>query len=177
MRRFPEELTQRFEAREILGVGGMGCVYRAHEPDLDRDVAIKLALKPNLQYLERMRREARALSEIRHPNVVEVYDFGVAGEQAYLVMEYLDGLPLNEVPEEDVWPAILQVADALEVLHAREVVHRDLKPQNILVTRDGRAVLLDFGLVKSAEATVMTATGAMVGTLPFLPFRNGISPN
>lgn len=169
MSHLPEELRERFRPRELLGEGGMGRVIRAYEVALDRDVAIKLALRPDPGLLERLRREARTLSEIRNPHVVEVYDFGVAGDQAYLVMEYLDGLPLDEVPLEEVVPAILQVADALEVLHERGVLHRDLKPQNVLVTRAGRAVLLDFGLVKGPEVTAMTATGALVGTLPFLP--------
>ncbi|HEU5369870.1 MAG TPA: serine/threonine-protein kinase, partial [Ktedonobacterales bacterium] len=167
-----------YEIRALLGAGGMGQVYRAHDPRLERDVAIKvlsasLAQEPG--YLERFRREARAVARLNHPNVVQVYDFGEQGDLTYLVMPLISGGTLREylahrqvLPLAEALAITEQVATALQYAHERGLVHRDVKPANILMTAEGRALLSDFGIVrlvqKEDNATTLTHMGAFVGS-------------
>lgn len=167
---FPEALRERYEPRRVLGQGGMGTVFLAREEELRRDVAIKvLKGDHDPQGVERLKREGRILAEIRHPHVVKLFDFGVLEEGPYLVMECVDGVPLVDAElAGDPLDVMLPIADALEELHRQDVLHRDVKPQNIMVAADGRPVLLDFGIVKPKEHTAMTATGMVLGTPAFL---------
>src|SRR5579862_7758884 len=130
-----------FEILGPIGKGGMGEVYRAHDPRLGRDVAIKVSAQ---QFSERFEREAKAIAALNHPNICTLHDVG----PNYLVMEHVEGKPLNgPLPLDDALRCAIQIATALDAAHRKGIVHRDLKPANILVTRAG-IKLLDFGLAK-----------------------------
>jgi serine/threonine protein kinase/tetratricopeptide (TPR) repeat protein len=158
-----------------LGEGGMGAVYVAHDPRLDREVALKVIRKEaaDVGSAERLLREARAAARVNHPNVCQIYEAGQAEGEPYLVMELLEGEPLSHRLERGALPlaeaasTILQVLSALAALHARGVIHRDLKPGNIFLSTHGVKVL-DFGLAKPAvgEKTELqlTQTGVVMGT-------------
>ena len=176
----------RYRLTELIGAGGMGLVYSAEHTGLLRRVAIKLLL-PSLdgaEFLERFRREARMLAELRHPNIVEIYDFDVtsAGVPFY-AMELLDGMSLASALQRrqgprslaSIAPGLRQIGAALDHAHRRQVIHRDLKPDNIYLARiDGeiRIKLLDFGIAKKlggdSSNTGLTGTGAMLGTPLYL---------
>lgn len=172
-------LGGRYRLRREIARGGMATVYLALDEVLEREVALK-TLHPHLAidetFLDRFRREARAAAALAHPNVVAVYDWGEADDQAYLVMEHVDGPSLREVlrrrgrlsPRETV--AILAPAAAgLAAAHARDVVHRDVKPENILIAASGAVKVADFGLARATAATQQTfAPGALVGSPHYL---------
>src|ERR1700686_3632478 len=124
-----------------IGAGGMGEVYRAKDPRLNRDVAIKVSAN---QFSERFEREAKAIAALNHPNICQIYDIGTN----YLVMEYIEGeSPKGPLPLDKALEYSAQIADALDAAHTKKITHRDLKPANILVTKQGLK-LLDFGLAK-----------------------------
>src|SRR5277367_6625233 len=135
-----------YEIISQIGAGGMGVVYKAHDPRLDRIVALKVSTE---EYSERFEREARAVAALNHPNICQIYDVG----PNFLVLEFLDGNPLLSqaelaaLPLERALEYAEQICDALEVAHRKGTVHRDLKPANIVVTKAG-IKLLDFGLAK-----------------------------
>ena len=160
----------------MLGRGAMGVVYRAHDPVIDRTVAIKLVLAELLDgddrasYVARFQREAQAAGRCAHPNIVGVFDFAMHGANPYLAMEYVDGVPLSQVPRgpapAPVGEAVdvaAQVLDGLAAAHALGVIHRDIKPANILLPRRGRVKVADFGISR-LDASAMTGTGTVVGT-------------
>jgi serine/threonine-protein kinase len=171
-----------------LGAGGMGVVYRARDERLERDVALKV-LPPGFlsdeNARERFRREARALSQLNHPNICTVYDVGEHDGQIYIAMECIGGQPLSALVRGGALPATtairyaLQIADAMDHAHERGILHRDLKSSNIIVTPEGRAKVLDFGLAKrmgesshketapGADAT-LTKAGALIGTIAYM---------
>jgi eukaryotic-like serine/threonine-protein kinase len=165
----------RIEAR--LGQGGMGMVFRAAGDD-GRVVALKVLrdeLVADEAFRRRLAREARAAAEVRHPNLVPVLDVGEAGGRVYLAAGYVEGRSLAErlaadgplgVPE--LVRLAAEVGDGLEALHGRGIVHRDVKPANILLATDGTAVLGDFGLAKNRAWTVLTRPGQVLGTLAYL---------
>jgi TolB-like protein/predicted Ser/Thr protein kinase len=159
-----------------IGSGGMGAVYRATDARLNRVVAIKVSAA---QFSERFEREAKAIAALNHPNICQIYDIG----PNYLVMEYVDGLPIvargqAPIPQDKALRLAIQIASAMEAAHAKGIVHRDLKPANILVTADGIAKLLDFGLAKrsmeSSSPEELTATldatqvGMILGTPAYM---------
>jgi eukaryotic-like serine/threonine-protein kinase len=154
-----------YEIVSQLGVGGMGVVYRARDTRLGRDVAIKvlpeqLAADPDRVY--RFEQEARAVAALNHPNICQIYDVG----PGYLVLEYIEGAPLSgPLPIEAATRIAAQIADALDTAHRRGILHRDLKPANVLVTPDGRAKLLDFGLAKTLAPAESDLTRTMAGTI------------
>jgi serine/threonine-protein kinase len=169
----PEILAGRYELGEVIGHGGMSVVRRAVDRQLQRDVAVKLLRPAYAAHVDSRRRfeeEARAAARISHPSVVTVFDSGEDGEQAFLVMECLPGRTLAEVladgplPAEQVRSIAGQLLGALAAAHAVGVVHRDVKPGNVLMTPDGKAKLADFGIAKTAETPDLTATGLVVGT-------------
>jgi serine/threonine protein kinase len=155
-----------YEILASIGSGGMGEVYRARDPRLNRDVAIK-QLKGS--HGARFEQEARAIAAVNHPHICQIYDIG----PDYLVMEYVEGKPLGgPLRLEDAVKLALQIAGALEEAHGRGILHRDLKPGNILVTGKGAAKLLDFGLAKlmTASDTNVTKTteGTVLGTAAYM---------
>jgi serine/threonine protein kinase len=172
-----EELG-RYQVENVLGGGGMALVYRARDEELDRPVAIKL-LADNLAadeaFRKRFLREARLAAQLAHPNVVQVYDSGEADGRPYIVMEYVEGETLADVlarrkrlaPAEAVELA-LQVCSGLEHAHRAGLVHRDIKPQNLLIRGDGTVKIVDFGIARSAHGTRLTETGSVLGTAAYL---------
>ena len=163
-----------YEIVELLGAGGMGEVYRARDPRLDRDVAIKVlprAVSTDSDRLRRLQDEARAVAVLSHPHICQIFDVGAD----YLVFEFIAGQPLSgPLPVSHAIEIAIQIASALEAAHSRGILHRDLKPQNIMVTASGDAKLLDFGLAKLSvprredlQATRTTA-GTVLGTAAYM---------
>jgi dipeptidyl aminopeptidase/acylaminoacyl peptidase len=177
-----------YEIIAPLGAGGMGEVYRARDTKLGRDVAVKVLpadLANNPESLSRFEREARAVAALSHPNILAIHDFGRQGETAYAVMELLEGETLRARLEHGALPArkavelAVQIAEGLGAAHEKGIVHRDLKPENVFVTSQGRAKLLDFGLVKQTSlgggadsalqtAENQTAAGTILGTVRYM---------
>ncbi|HXX94064.1 MAG TPA: serine/threonine-protein kinase, partial [Planctomycetota bacterium] len=165
----------RYEIQDVLGRGGMGVVYRARQPDLDRIVALKV-LSPRLSadrsFVERFGHEAKALARLNHPHIVTVHDSGVEAGTPYLAMEYVEGESLRKrMAEGRLRPELAlsivpQLCDALEYAHAQGIIHRDIKPENILCDRGGQVKIADFGLamIVGAEAPRLTRTDAVLGT-------------
>jgi len=173
---------------EKIGAGGMGEVYRAHDEQLDRDVALKVLPAHTLTdeiARARLLREARAAAALNHPHICTIHEVGEAGGQAYIAMELVEGKPLSALvpgqglPVETVLRFGSQIADALAHAHERRIVHRDLKSANVVITPEGRAKVLDFGLAKRisgeelAEVTTrsqasLTQAGALIGTVPYM---------
>ena len=171
----------RYELGELLGSGGTGSVRRAHDPVLDRPVAIKLLRSGAGDDVmrARLRAEAQLAGQLQHPGIAQVYDFGEdasGGEAApYIVMQYVQGASLWQVlrdrrslPPHEVMDIVAQVAAALQVAHEAGIVHRDLKPGNMLLTPEGRVVLVDFGIARSADTEPLTMTGTIVGTADYI---------
>ena len=140
---------------DLLGAGGMGDVYRAHDERLRRDVAVKLMSEEGSGDAARMRQmqqEARAASQLSHPNILAVFDVGTHGERMYVVTELLEGESLREVVRRGPVPwrralgLAVQLAEGLAVAHERGIIHRDIKPDNVFLTGDGRIKILDFGV-------------------------------
>ncbi len=167
-------IMSRFKVRERLGSGGFGTVYRAWDERLERDVAVKV-IELGGQPVERVMREAQAVARLNHPSVVTLYELGEDGRSAYLVSELIDGATLaemqrqGELSDRDVGEAAADLCDALEHAHSRGVVHRDIKPQNVLLAADERrAKLMDFGIARFLDGAGITATGDIVGTLAYM---------
>jgi serine/threonine-protein kinase len=171
-------INGRFRLDEQVGTGGMSTVYRAFDETLERTVAIKLmhrSLSGDPDQLERFRREARAAARLSHPHVVTVIDAGEDDGHPFIVFEYVDGETLkSRIKRTGPLPVVEAVAYAIEVgralgaAHAERIVHRDVKPQNVLVDRDGRAKVTDFGIARSLEDGGLTATGRVVGTTDYV---------
>src|SRR5471030_2473402 len=158
-----------YEILNPIGAGGMGEVYRARDTRLDRTVAIKVSKEA---FSQRFEREARAVAALDHPNICQLYDVG----PDYLVMELVEGAPIAAVDStRKLLDIAVQIADGLAAAHAAGIIHRDLKPDNILITRDGRVKILDFGLAKGklpeagaddpTRAVAVTQAGMAVGTI------------
>jgi tetratricopeptide (TPR) repeat protein len=165
-------LQDRYRLEEELGQGGMGAIYRATDTLLQREVAVKVLSASHLgtEGRSRLLREAQAVARLNHPNIVSLYDAGEAGSTPFIVMELVEGQSLRErLPQsiEETLHVTHQLCDALEHAHAHGVVHRDLKPENVLITPDGTAKLVDFGLAHSA-ATHASVEGMIVGTVFYL---------
>ena len=171
----------KYEVLEVLGQGGMGTVYKAVDPLIGRLVAIKVIVAnyiDNPELLKRFYREAKAVGNLQHPNIVTVYDLGEENKNPYLVMQYLDGEPLNkiiaerrELPLLQKLTIIARVCDALFYAHQRDIVHRDVKPANVLLLKDGQIKLLDFGIARlgnSGYNQTETRKGQVMGTMSYM---------
>jgi len=171
-------LSGRYKLEAKLGSGGMSTVYLARDTTLDRQVAVKVLhreMSEQEDQLQRFRQEARAVAKLSHPNVVAVIDAGEDGGHPYIVFEYVEGETLKQRinrigaldPQEALAYAI-EVARGLTVAHNRRMVHRDIKPQNVLIDAEGRAKLTDFGISRQLEQDGMTATGRVLGTTDYV---------
>jgi serine/threonine protein kinase len=175
----------RYQIRGVLGKGAMGLVYDGFDPKLNRRVAIKTILTRTLDeatarhYAMRFRREVRAVARLNHPNIVQVYDFGTEGDLAYIVMEYIQGRELKDYFDakerfdlKTIFRLMTELLDALEFAHEAGVIHRDVKPANVMVDASGHAKLTDFGVARvtepDGEQAEATRAGAIVGTLSYM---------
>ncbi|MEB2287866.1 MAG: protein kinase [Anaerolineae bacterium] len=171
----------QYELRDLLGVGGMGAVYRGYQTSLDREVAVKIlptALAEQAGYVERFNREARIAASLEHAHIVRVYDFGTQDSISYLVMQLLKGGTLAQriARHPDSRPSLAETAylldqltSALDYAHSRGVVHRDIKPSNIMFDAQGNAHIMDFGIARLLEATsTLTSRGLVVGTWAYM---------
>jgi eukaryotic-like serine/threonine-protein kinase len=174
-----ETIAGRYELQEVVGHGGMSSVYKAHDSLLERYVALKFLheqYNADDDFVERFKREARLVAQLQHPNIVTVIDRGEEDGRQYIVFEFIDGENLKEFVVRkgrlDVHEALevaLEVARALAFAHAAGLVHRDVKPQNVLLNGDGRAKVTDFGIARSLDVdTGMTQTGTILGTSNYL---------
>jgi serine/threonine protein kinase len=171
----------QLELIELIGAGGMGAVFKARQPKLDRFVALKL-LSPSLAaspaFAERFNREARVLARLSHPGIVNVFDFGQAGDFFFLLMEFVDGVNLRQAMQAGRFtPAqalalVPKICEALQFAHDEGILHRDIKPENILLDTRGRMKIADFGIAKLVSepraVTKLTATGAAIGTPQYM---------
>ena len=172
----------RYHILEQLGEGGMAVVYKAYDTRLETDVAVKVIRVENLtlgtmeRALKRFEREAKALAKLNHPNIVNVTDYGEYEGKPYLVMPYFPGGTLKQklgkpIPWQEAIQTLLPIAEALDYAHSQKMVHRDVKPANILLTERGQPMLTDFGIAKvlDVEETMdLTGTSAAVGTPEYM---------
>ena len=165
----------RYRVLGELGRGAMGVVYKAEDPVLDRSLAIKTIVIPaddadRKEYEARFTQEARAAGRLAHPSIVTIYDVGHEGEMVYMTMELLEGTDLASMAEKrrfkvpEAVRIVEQVADALAFAHDRGVIHRDIKPPNIMVVAGGRVKIMDFGIARMRQSDLKTETGMMLGT-------------
>ena len=181
----------RYDILGRLGAGGMGTVYKAHDPHLSRTVALKIPRIDTVSHdrakrLERFQREARSAAQVYHPHVCPIYDVGIHDGQPFVVMAYVEGQSLAERLAQqgrfdDVGEAVTlirQLLDALAAVHEHGIIHRDLKPSNVLLDSGGRAVLTDFGLARlEQESERLTSDGVVVGTPAYMaPEQAGGQP-
>ena len=176
-----ERLFPELELLECLGQGGMGVVYKARQKQLDRMVALKVMRANGAKdpaFAERFTREARALAKLDHPNIVSVYDFGQTEGRFFLIMEYVDGANLRQairtrsIKPDEALEIVPKICQALQFAHDQGVVHRDIKPENILISRDGRVKIADFGLAKmigpGERDFTLTQEGMTMGTVRYM---------
>jgi serine/threonine protein kinase len=177
-----QTFNDRYEILELLGTGGMSSVYKATDPNLNRVVAIKIIhkhLSVNADFLRRFSDEATAVAQLRHPHIVQVFDFDTYNDTAHIVFEFVPGENLQErfarlaesdesMPLDETIRISKQITQALDYAHSRGLVHRDVKPANIILDVHGNAFLADFGIVKIADSIQHTVTGAVIGTARYM---------
>lgn len=174
-----QKINDRYEILKSIGEGGMANVYLAHDSILDRDVAIKVLrgdLENNEKFIRRFQREAKSVSDLSHPNIVEVYDVGEEDGQHYIVMEFIDGKTLKQLVQKrgaltvtEVVDIMAQLTDGLSQAHDAYIIHRDIKPQNIMILDNGMIKITDFGIAMSMNATQLTQTNSVMGSVHYLP--------
>src|SRR6201747_3074278 len=171
-------IAGRFRLDEKVGAGGMSSVYRAFDPTLERWVAIKMMhrdITSDPDQLERFRREARAVAQLNHPHVVTVIDAGEDDGTPYIVLEYVEGETLKDrirrmgrLPIAESVAYAIEIARALGAAHARHIIHRDVKPQNVLIDEEGTAKVTDFGIARALGEEGLTADGRVLGTTDYV---------
>lgn len=168
-------LAERYRLEQLLGVGGMGIVYRAHDTELDLDIALKLLRVDRSMPLERFRRELLLARQISHPNVVRIHDIDRHEDLHFITMDLVEGRSLRQILTEEgrldsdrATSLLRQLAQALEAAHRQTIVHRDLKPENILVDESGQVYVSDFGVARSLRVNTLTEAGSVVGTPSYL---------
>lgn len=170
-------LDQRYELLELVGGGGMADVYKARDKLLDRLVAVKILhaqFKSDEEFIGKFHREAQAAARLSHPNIVNIYDVGVSGDEHYIVMEYVPGRTLKDLirqkghlPVPEALRIAREIADALASAHAHGLVHCDIKPHNILMMPDGHAKVADFGIARAVTESTMTYSGNVIGSVHY----------
>ena len=173
------KINDRYQIIKTLGEGGMANVYLAHDTILDRNVAVKVLrgdLANDEKFVRRFQREALSASSLSHPNIVEMYDVGEDDGQYYIVMEYVDGKTLKQVLKSrgklsitEVIDIMLQLTDGMAHAHDAYIIHRDIKPQNIMILSNGMIKITDFGVAASLNSTQLTQTNSVMGTVHYLP--------
>ena len=177
-----QKLAGRYEIEELLGMGGMSAVYKGTDPNLRRTVAIKLIhshLSEDPQFVSRFEEEAAAVAQLKHPNVIQVFDFDHDEDTYYMILEFVPGETLQErlkrvsasgqrISTKEAVEIAARTCDALDYAHKRGMIHRDVKPANIMLNMQGQAILMDFGIAKIIGGKEHTATGAVVGTALYM---------
>jgi len=174
-----QKINDRYEIIRSIGEGGMANVYLAYDIILDRKVAVKVLrgdLAEDDKFVRRFQREAIAASSLNHPNIVEVYDVGEDGGKYFIVMEYVDGKTLKSLIKKrgaltlpEVIDIMLQLTSAIECAHESYIIHRDIKPQNVIILEDGRVKVMDFGIAAQLNSNDLTQTNSVMGTVYYLP--------
>jgi len=174
-----QKINERYEIITSIGEGGMANVYLAEDSLLQRQVAIKVLrgdLADNEKFIRRFQREAKSVSDLSHPNIVEVYDVGEEYGKHYIVMEYIDGKTLKQLIQKrgsltvaEVVDIMTQLTSGLSVAHDAYIIHRDIKPQNIMILDNGMIKITDFGIATSMNATQLTQTNSVMGSVHYLP--------
>ena len=173
-----EKIAGRYEVEELVGHGGMSSVYKAHDSLLERHVALKVLHEQyagDEDFVERFKREARLVAQLQHPNIVTVIDRGEEDDRQYIVFEYIEGENLKELvvrrghlEVREALEIALEVARGLAFAHDNGLIHRDVKPQNVLLNGDGRAKVTDFGIARTLDVDGMTQTGTVLGTSNYI---------
>jgi serine/threonine-protein kinase len=177
-----QTLGGRYDIRELIGQGGMSAVYKAYDPNLRRVVALKLIhahLSSDPEFVRRFQEEGAAVAQLRHNNIIQVYDFNHDGDTYYIVFEFIPGESLQarlkrladtgqQMPYDQTVEIAANITDALHYAHTRGLIHRDIKPANVMLNVQGQAILMDFGIVKIMGGDSHTATGAVLGTARYM---------
>ena len=174
-----QKINDRYQIIKSIGEGGMANVYLAYDTILDRNVAVKVLrgdLATDEKFVRRFQREALSASSLSHPNIVEVYDVGEDNGQYYIVMEYIEGCQLKQLLKKrgrltlsEVIDIMLQITDGLSVAHDAYIIHRDIKPQNIMILDSGLVKITDFGIAMAMNSTQLTQTNSVMGSVHYLP--------
>ena len=174
-----QKINDRYQIIRSIGEGGMANVYLAYDPILDRNVAVKILrgdLSSDEKFVRRFQREAISASSLTHPNIVEMYDVGEDDGNYFIVMEYVDGKTLKSLIKKrgaltlaEVIDIMLQLTSAISCAHDSYIIHRDIKPQNVMILDDGRVKITDFGIAIASNATELTETNSVMGSVHYLP--------
>ncbi|MDD2377258.1 MAG: Stk1 family PASTA domain-containing Ser/Thr kinase [Bacilli bacterium] len=174
-----QKINERYQIIRTIGEGGMANVYLAHDTILDRNVAVKILrgdLATDDKFVKKFQREAISASSLSHPNIVEMYDVGEDNGQYFIVMEYIDGKTLKTVIKKrgpliipEIIDIMLQLTSAIACAHESYIIHRDIKPQNVMILDDGRVKITDFGIAIASNATELTQTNSVMGSVHYLP--------
>ena len=173
-----KRLDGRYEIQELIGVGGMAMVYKAHDNIDDKTVAIKILKDEflgNEEFIRRFKNESKAIAVLSHPNIVKVYDVSFGDRIQYIVMEYIDGITLKEyigqqnvIPWKEAVHFTVQILQALQHAHEKGIVHRDVKPQNIMLLQDGTIKVTDFGIARFSNRDTRTMTDKAIGSVHYI---------
>ena len=173
-----KRISGRIKLLDMIGGGGMANVYLAHDMILDRDVAVKmlrLDFANDEEFIRRFHREAQSATSLTHPNIVNIYDVGEENDLYYIVMEYVEGQTLKQYIQqysplrvEKAIEIMKQLTSAITHAHQNHIIHRDIKPHNILIDRDGKVKITDFGIAMALSATSITQTNSVLGSVHYL---------